>query len=61
MKKRILTLIFSLILIMGVMACAKNIRNAAEAATLSETATDTFVVETSSVNAPDLWENGTDF
>lgn len=56
MKKRILTLIFTLILSMGVMAFAKNADNAAQAA-----AEQTFVVETVSADTDTAIPEMTDF
>ena len=56
MKKRILALIFTLILSMGVMAFAKNADNAAQVAAAEQT----FVVQTVSVNEQPLDEVFTD-
>lgn len=56
MKKRILALIFTLILSMGVMAFAKNADNAAQAAAAEQT----FVVDTVSVNTQPLCETLTE-
>ncbi len=56
MKKRILALIFTLILSMGVMAFAKNADNAAQTAAAEQT----FVVDTVSVNERISCESFTD-
>lgn len=57
MKKRILTLIFTLILSMGVMAFAKSADNAAQAAAAEQT----FVVQTVSTDTENTFPETTDF
>ena len=57
MKKRILTLIFTLILSMGVMAFAKTADNAAQVAAAEQT----FVVQTVSADTEDAIPETTDF
>ena len=57
MKKRILALIFTLILSMGVMAFVKNADNAAQVAAAEQT----FVVQTVSADTEDAIPETTDF
>ena len=57
MKKRILTLIFTLILSMGVMAFAKTADNAAQVAAAEQT----FVVQTVSADTDDTIQETSDY